>query len=113
MSLDHLPSNIEQGVQRIANELHIPRDEALLKVIETGISTIRLSPAATLPTREERQARLDLVTELRAQKGKARAPLRTDNPEKIIGLFGDAPELVDSILQVVEERSQRYAEPGK
>jgi len=47
MSLDHLPASIEQGVQRFAAELHISHDEALLKLIETGLTVSRLTtPAA-------------------------------------------------------------------
>jgi len=56
---------------------------------------------------------MELVSRLRAQKAAKgegpQPPLRTDNPERIIGLFADAPELVESILEVVDSRSQRYA----
>jgi len=113
MSLEHLPSKIETVLQRIAKEQHIPRDEALLRVIETGIASLRLSSTGAHSTRKERQARKKLVTELRGQRNDGpQAPLRTDNPERVIGLFGDCPEIADSILHVVEERSQRYAESG-
>lgn len=60
-----------------------------------------------------REAPMELVVRLRAQKAAkgegAQPPLRTDNPEGIIGLFASAPELVDSILEVVESRSERYS----
>lgn len=49
MSLDHLPANIEENVQRFADELHISHDEALLQLIQTGLSASR--PYSTPPTR--------------------------------------------------------------
>ena len=38
MSLEPLPPNIERGVERFAQEQHISHDEALLKLIETGLT---------------------------------------------------------------------------
>ena len=35
-------------------------------------------------------------------------PLRTNNPDRIIGLFADSPEAVDGILEEVETRAVRY-----
>lgn len=37
MSSD-IPSNIECGIQRFAQEQHITHDEAVLRLIETGLS---------------------------------------------------------------------------
>jgi hypothetical protein len=51
MSLERLPANIEQGVQRLADELHISHDEAVLKLIETGLTTIR--PSAEVEPNKE------------------------------------------------------------
>ena len=55
---------------------------------------------------------MELVHRLRAQKAikseGPQPPRRTDNPEKIIGLFANAPDLAESILNVVESRSDRY-----
>jgi hypothetical protein len=90
MSLDHLPSNIEQGIEHFAKQRNLSHDEALLLLIETGLQCA--------PSASRRQ---------RPKKG-PQPPLRTGDPEGVIGLFADRPEIVDSILQVVEERSQRY-----
>jgi len=71
----------------------------------------RETTASLAPGSEETPG--ELVARLRAQKAAKgegpQPPLRTDNPERIIGLFADAPELVESILEVVDTRSQRYA----
>lgn len=112
MSLDHLPASIEQGVQRFADELHISHEEALLRLIETGLTAQRVTIPSLAPGHKETPA--ELVARLRAQKAikgdGPQPPLRTDNPERIIGLFANAPELFDSILEVVNARSLRYAD---
>ncbi|HEY3780437.1 MAG TPA: hypothetical protein VGL56_05095 [Fimbriimonadaceae bacterium] len=114
MNYEHLPSNIEQGVQQFAEQNHISHDEAVLLLIETGINAVHASEVGTMATPQERKERHELVTELRRKKGKGpNPPLSTDNPESVIGLFADRPDIVDSILQVVEERALRYTDPGK
>lgn len=37
MSLD-IPSNVERGIQQFAQQEHITHDEAVLRLIETGLS---------------------------------------------------------------------------
>ena len=37
MSLEQLPPNIEQGIERFAVQHHLSHDEALIKLIETGL----------------------------------------------------------------------------
>ena len=43
MSLD-IPSNIECDIQRFAQEEHITHDEAVLRLIKTGLSAWKPSP---------------------------------------------------------------------
>jgi hypothetical protein len=43
MSL-HIPSNIERGIRRFAEEEHITRDEAVLRLLETGLSVTKPGP---------------------------------------------------------------------
>ncbi|HEY3780862.1 MAG TPA: hypothetical protein VGL56_07250 [Fimbriimonadaceae bacterium] len=47
MSLEPLPPKIERGVERYAREQHISHDEALLKLIETGLTAAKTSGKAT------------------------------------------------------------------
>jgi hypothetical protein len=86
MRLDHLPTNIEQNVQRIADELHIPRDEALLKVIETGLTFIKPAPT---PTPEDEEMRI----------------------QKLLGepLDDEEAALIDEVVtEAMEARKQRW-----
>jgi len=39
----------------------------------------------------------------------ARPPQRVDDPEGIIGSFGDRPDLLDHLEAVIEDRAHRYA----
>jgi hypothetical protein len=39
----------------------------------------------------------------------ARPPLRTDDPESILGAYADRPDLLDRIEVVMEDRARRYA----
>jgi len=44
MSLDRLPPSIEQDVQRFASQQHISHDEAIIKLIETGLKNNNPEP---------------------------------------------------------------------
>ena len=41
MSLKHLPENLEQSVKQFASQQHISRDEAVIKLIETGLKDVK------------------------------------------------------------------------
>ena len=45
MSLE-IPSNIERDLQKFAQQEHITHDEAVLRLIETGLSARKLVPKA-------------------------------------------------------------------
>ena len=40
MSFEQLPQELEQGVKRFAQELHVSHDEAVLRLIETGLQHV-------------------------------------------------------------------------
>lgn len=44
MSLEQFPPNIEQGIERFALQHHISHDEALIKLIETGLQYGQFTP---------------------------------------------------------------------
>ena len=46
MSFEPLPANLEQGVQRFAEQQHVSHDEAVLMLIETGLKSIPKSAPA-------------------------------------------------------------------
>ena len=48
MSFEHLPSNLEQDVQRFASRQHISRDEAVIKLIETGLDLVKAKPGSAI-----------------------------------------------------------------
>ena len=118
MSFEPLPQNLEQGVNRFAQQQHVSHDEAVLILIETGLRHAPLPESlnednAVGPrlevTANGRGAPLRKIAEdVRPTRG-PQPPLRTDNPESIIGLFADSPEIVDYILEEVESRSERYS----
>lgn len=54
MSLVHLPANLEEGVESYVVALQISHDEALIKIIETGIGAINTPPDFTKEVEESR-----------------------------------------------------------
>ena len=107
----HIPEDSQQGhfIATLAARQHLTPAQVVEQLIDQAAQ--REKPADLAPGHQEPPA--ELVARLRAQKAAKgegpQPPLRTDNPEKIIGLFAEVPELVDSILEVVSNRSQRYA----
>lgn len=89
MSLEPLPPNLEQGVQRFAAEQHISHDEALRKLIQTGLTTSQTAPRT--PSEE-------------AKRKKAQGPLDGSNPSGIIGLFKDDPVAIQAIDDMLAVR---------
>jgi hypothetical protein len=115
MSLDHLPANLEKDVQIIANELHIPRDEALLKVIESGITEIRPQTKGTLKQENDILANAMKIRRIRnAARQAAREALalsRPETPDALIGFLADAPEVAENIRRLAyERRSQAFGD---
>ena len=57
MSLEHLPPSIEQGVERFAGQNHLSHDEAVIKLIETGLrftlSTKKIKGLSGVPMSDE------------------------------------------------------------
>jgi hypothetical protein len=100
MSYLQLPPNIELDVRKLAKERHISHDDAILMLIRTGLDHTLVPP----------EVGKHPVERHRHLKRGPQPPLRTDHPEKIIGLFADSPETVDAILKEVEARSDRYAD---
>jgi len=43
-NMEHFPDSVEQGVQRFADELHISHDEAVLRLIQRGLTNYRPDP---------------------------------------------------------------------
>ena len=100
MSFEPLPPNLEKGINRFAREHHLSHDEAVIKLIETGLTIV--SPPTTMSTPQAGR-----LSQGRARRG-PRPPLRTDDPEAIIGLFADAPGFRESIDAVIARRAERY-----
>jgi hypothetical protein len=114
MSFEPLPQNLEQGVQRFAQQQRVSHDEAVLMLIETGLKSVP-TPTQTETMKnpggdqsESEATSVAVFARRRNLKIGPQPPLRTDNPEKIMGLFAHAPEVSESILHVVEARSERY-----
>ena len=95
-------------IASLAAEQCITPTQAVERIIDEAAQ--REASASLAPSHEETP--MQLVARLRAQKAAKgeglQPPLRTDAPERVIGLFGNAPELIESILNVVEARSGRY-----
>jgi hypothetical protein len=121
MSYQQLPSPVEQSIERFAHDHHISHDEAVLYLIETGLQqtpsavqfeqpegSVAENAGAISPENDE-PLHAAIASRHRHLKRGPQPPLRTDSPERIIGLFADSPDTVDSILQEVESRSERYA----
>lgn len=107
MSFEALPHDLEQNVQRIANDLHVPRDEALLKIIETGITALRpktsskrstsLSPVVAEALREA-----DLVRAARTEE-LSNLSTRNEAAASLIGFLKDEPEIVAAIREATRD----------
>ncbi len=95
MSFEPLPPHLEQSVQRFASQQHITHDEAVIRLIETGLTTAGADDG-------------NLSASPRQSKKGSRAPRSTENPEAIIGLFADLPGFRESIDAVIARRAQRY-----
>jgi hypothetical protein len=110
MSLEHLPPNIEQGIQRFADERHISHDEALVRLIQTGLTA---SKPTTVPKAADESAahalaaRRERSAERRARR-ESLAQTRPETPDALIGFLADAPEIAESIRQLAHER-RRHA----
>lgn len=87
------------------NDLEIAEDSPEGRVIEEIMERDNVSAAEAIKSALRATAN---ELPLNARRG-PRPPLRTDDAEAVIGLFKDRPDLVDSILEVVAEREQRYA----
>jgi hypothetical protein len=98
MSLDHIPPNIEQGVQRFAEAQHISHDEALLRILENGLTLIEGSVRPEDP-------------ELGFGHGRAPRKPNLDVAEKlpIIGMFPNDPDFNRTMDAIIAGRSQRYS----
>jgi hypothetical protein len=86
-------------------DLEIPDDSPEGRMIEEIMARDSVSASEALRSALRATAALP---PLNARIG-SRPPLRTDDAEAVIGLFQDRPDLVDSILDVVSEREQRYS----
>jgi len=103
MSFEHLPADIELGIQSCASELHISHDEAVLKVLEVGLLAMRSDSGGVPPPRSrkasaaERRAKLASLAELPPERANA-----------VFGAFSDVPGFQESIDAVIARRAQRY-----
>jgi hypothetical protein len=108
MSFEHLPPSIEQGIQRFADERRISHDEALLRLIQTGLTATKPTPHAGDEIAENAmEARRQRSSERRARR-EALAKTRPESPDALIGFLADAPEVAESIRQLAHER-RRHA----
>jgi len=106
MGLDRLPPNIEQGVQSYADALHITHDEAVLRILETGLKAVspRVDKTPAEEIAEERRRR-DVQRQLRLKTLAENPPARA---EAVIGAFADTPGFRDAIDGVISRRAHRY-----
>ena len=108
MSLDHLPANIEQDVRQFASLQRISRDEAVVKLIETGLSVTRPEPK---PATQQRRSQVvaeavSKIQQVREERAKELATLstRSEAAGELIGFLKDEPEAVEAIRQATRER---------
>ncbi|MHB8636059.1 MAG: hypothetical protein ACYC96_06270 [Fimbriimonadaceae bacterium] len=137
MSLEPLPPNLEQGVQRFAAEQHISHAEALRKLIQTGLTVAQTAPKGPVaqgrpkkshgpsnergpagdigPFKDGPGAIQALDEELAARHGHVRrgprGPRSTENPEAIFGLFAGDESFRKAIDDVIARRATRYGTP--
>ena len=107
MHYEPLPKNIEQDIERIATQQHISTNEALLKVVETGLDQLRLR---SVPPRKANQ--IDIVADairkaesVRESRQKELLALGKENKNaaKLIGFLKDEPEIVDAIREATRD----------
>jgi len=107
MSFD-IPLTIEPQVIEYAQSEHITQDEAIVRLIQAGLTASHRADPHGHPTAAT------IVDKTRPSSGPGvarrgpRAPLLMDDPESIIGLFADTPRFRESIESVIARRSQRY-----
>ena len=108
MSLEHLPTNIEEGVQQFAIRQQISRDEAILKLVETGLSVTKSEPE---PAKKSGQTQLvaeavSKIQQVREERAIELATLSTpsESANELIGFLQGDPETVETIRQAIHER---------
>jgi len=105
VSIDHLPAKIEKGVQDCAAAWHVTHDEAIIKLLETGL--IVLQPKIASPTKKPRLAR----DAARKAKLEALPNIPPERANAAFGAFADVPGFQESIEAVIGRRAQRYGFP--
>ncbi len=120
MSFEELPRDLEASVQRFARQQHISQDEAVLKLIEVGLSIVAAENESSTAANDIETANVEDVlaaaTSARRRRTEARqvhrerlAEARPDAPDALIGYLGDAPEVAESIRKLaIERRNQAF-----
>ncbi|MGO8671142.1 MAG: hypothetical protein ACLQVD_07255 [Capsulimonadaceae bacterium] len=124
MSFD-IPMTIEPEIIRYAKSEQITPQEAVIRLIQAGLSTTstedaRIQELLGEPMNVQDAAMMDEVVEMamRARSGELpqfltarrgpRAPLRTDDAHGIIGMFAGKSGFQEAIESVIANRSERY-----
>ena len=109
VSFDHLPNYVEEEIQRFADDLHISTDEALVRLVQSGLANHQRTTLASATSDGDPPTPLSesRTRSNRVRRG-ARAPKSTANPEAIIGLFEGDETFRRSIEAVIARRSERY-----
>lgn len=115
MSFEPLPTSLEQGVNRFADEQHISRDEAVLKLIQTGLTASfgqsnapEVANSRTVATcADDSIAARRVRTAERQANRETLAKIRPIAPDALIGFLAGAPEVAEAIRALAEDRRRQ------
>ena len=109
VSLDHHPPSIKHGVQNCAAAWHVSHDEAVIKLLETGLAVLQpqLIEDDQASPKDFRQAK----EAARQAKLKALAETLPERASAVFRAFADVPGFRESIDAVIARRAERYGFP--
>ena len=110
MYYEPLPPNLEQGVERFANEQHISVTDAMRKLVETGLKTFKSAPSET-PTPTQKSIVAEALRKAEAvrttrQQELAAISHRSESAGLLLGFLKDEPEIVEAIREAAHEHRQ-------
>jgi len=94
MSLEHLPPDIEHGIRAYAASLRISHDEAVIKLLESGLTAERSVPDLGFGHR----------------RGPRKPNLEVAERLPIIGMFPNDPEFDRTMDGIIAGRGKRYSD---